>query len=1206
MMKKILTTILTLAMFFSISPVKALPSEETKIIGFGLSSGEFLAPKGVAIDEDGNIYLLDSGNYRVQVFDNNGNFKFMFGGKGNEPFQFMQPAGIAVKNGKVYITDGYADIPASNKVVVYDTNGKFLFTFGERGGEDGNLTTPTGIAVDEQKYIYVCDIGNKRIEKFTETGRFIKTLGGNIVDSPMGINLKNGKIYVTDWKDNKVFVLSSQGTKIKEFSYEGLDIPTGVATDDNENIYVVDSGLNACIFKFNKDGKFLKQIGRYGVGHGEFFSPYGIAIYKDLVIISDQDGSRVEALTKEGNFLWEIRSPFFRKEAVNLPSDMTVKDNIYIADSLNWRILVLNKQGEFVNEIKEIQGIPQWMTVSKKMFDRIDMPFVKYPVFIKVLKNGNLLIGDYGKSEVIPDEFGKITFFPYFRFLIIDADGNYKSSFGDPNRCPSVDGMDIDEVKNEIYAVFRSEIFVFDFKGNLSRKMNLDDPRFGFIQDIYITEANFIASFYPSGKVAEFTRDGKLLQTISSFGTEPGKTSYPHGLTLDSSGNLYIADSGNARVQIFDKYENLKEYFGARGTRTGEFIHPIKISLTEEEIFVLDDYTGKITVFERETKKLVRTLCETSIKEGKLLFPVAVAATSTKEIIVLDGYLGLIHKFDQDGTPLFKFSTEIDITQRFSSSPLFNYNGKIAIDENDNIYVTAPYNDFVYIFDKFGNMVNGISCAIFGMQTPFGIFIGKDKIYVTDASLSSIFVFDKKFTKLMFSFGNLGTETGELNSPWGVSADTEGNIYIADSGNLEVKIFDSTGNFIKEVPIEVDYREPPFTPTDIFYYEGYLYVLDSYNHKIILMNKKGETVATFGQKGGPAMDFFNFNGIEFYKNDYGKFLYPLGIFVRDKKIYLADTSNFRVQIISLDTFFDITPPEISVNSVPPKFINKNYLDFTFKVNDDKTQEDKIGIYIDINGNGFNKISGGDTLRLKNLSEGPYRIFAKAIDLSGNESNLIKIEFIVDLTSPQINLNFPEITENEKVKLNGSISDSLSGVKELKIKGNSLKIENNGSFSTDLNLNPGLNEILFEATDFADNKTLKSANIYRKVTMVLKVGQNKFTVNGVEEPLDASPIIKNGRTLVPMRVIIEALGGTVIWEDSNKKITILLKDEKIELWVGKNIAVINGVMKLIDYLNPDIVPEIINGRTMLPVRFVATNLGFNMQWDNATKTITINN
>ena len=1204
-MKKFLTTILILVIFFPISPIKALPSEETKIIGFGLSSGEFLAPKGVAIDENGNIYVLDSGNYRIQVFDNNGNFKFMFGGKGNEPFQFMQPAGIAVKNGKVYITDGYADIPTSNKVVVYDTNGKFLFTFGERGGEEGNLTAPTGIAIDEQKYIYVCDIGNKRIEKFTETGRFIKILGENIVDSPMGINVKNGKIYVTDWKSSKIFIFSSQGSKIKEFSYEGLDIPTGIAVDDDENIYVVDSGLNAYILKFNKEGKFLKQIGSYGVGHCEFLSPYGIAIFKDLMIVTDQDGSRVETITKEGSFLWEIRSPFFRKEAVNLPSDMTVKDNIYIADSLNWRILVLNKQGEFVKEVKDINGIPVWMTKAKKIFDRIDMPFIKYPIFIKTLNNGDFLVGDFGKSQVLSDESGRPSLFPYFRFLIIDSDRNFKKSFGDPDKCPVVDGMDIDEAKNEIYAAFRSEIFVFNFTGNFLRKINLTSYNFGFVQDIYLNGESFLASFYPSGKVAEFSRDGKLIEIISSFGTEPGKTSYPHQIISDENNNIYITDSGNARIQIFDKYRNLKDYFGTRGTRMGEFIHPVRISLTEKEIFVLDDYTGKITVFERETKKPTQTLCETGMKEGKLLFPVAVASTSTKEVIVLDGYLGLIHKFDQDGTPLFKFGTDIDITQRFSSTPLFNYNGKIAIDENDNIYVTVPYTDFIYIFDKFGNTVDGIPCETFGMQTPFGLFIGKDRIYVTDASLSSIFVFDKKFTGLLFSFGNLGTETGQLNSPWGITEDTEGNIYIADSGNLEVKIFDSFGKFIKEIPIKCDYKEPPFTPTDIFFYEGYLYVLDSYNHQIILMNKKGKIVATFGKKGGPATDFSGFKGIEFYNKDYGEFLYPLGIFVRDKKIYLADTSNFRVQIIPLDIFFDIIPPEISVKSIPSKFINKDSFEFIFKVSDNKSQEDKISIYIDINGNGFNKIIG-NTLQLKNLNEGPYRIFAKAADPAGNESDTIKIEFVVDFTPPQININFPDVTENEKIKLNGNVSDSISGVKELKIKSNSLKIENNGSFSTDLNLNPGLNEISVEATDLAGNKTSKTANIYRKVTIILKVGQNKFTVNGVEGSLDAPPIIKNERTLVPIRAIVEALGGTIIWKDSEKKVTILLKDKKIELWIGKNMAVANGVMKLIDYLNPNIAPEIINGRTMIPLRFVAENLGFNVQWEEATKTITIKN
>jgi hypothetical protein len=185
-------------------------------------------------------------------------------------------------------------------------------------------------------------------------------------------------------------------------------------------------------------------------------------------------------------------------------------------------------------------------------------------------------------------------------------------------------------------------------------------------------------------------------------------------------------------------------------------------------------------------------------------------------------------------------------------------------------------------------------------------------------------------------------------------------------------------------------------------------------------------------------------------------LYPLGIFVRDKKIYVADTSNSRVQVIPLSIFFDIIPPKISVQNSPERFINENSFNITFKVSDDSTPQDKINIYININGNGFNKISGGDTLRLINLSEGPCRIFAKAVDPAGNESDSIKIEFVVDLTSPQINLNFPEITENKKVKLNGSISDGLSGVKEAKINGNTVKIENNSSFSADLNLNPGLN------------------------------------------------------------------------------------------------------------------------------------------------------
>jgi len=61
---------------------------------------------------------------------------------------------------------------------------------------------------------------------------------------------------------------------------------------------------------------------------------------------------------------------------------------------------------------------------------------------------------------------------------------------------------------------------------------------------------------------------------------------------------------------------------------------------------------------------------------------------------------------------------------------------------------------------------------------------------------------------------------------------------------------------------------------------------------------------------------------------------------------------------------------------------------------------------------------------------------------------------------------------------------------------------------------------------------------------------------------------------------------------------------IELWIGKSIAKVNGINTPIDSTNSKVVPEIINSRTMLPLRFVTENLGCDVKWDDATKTITI--
>jgi outer membrane protein assembly factor BamB len=125
-----------------------------------------------------------------------------------------------------------------------------------------------------------------------------------------------------------------------------------------------------------------------------------------------------------------------------------------------------------------------------------------------------------------------------------------------------------------------------------------------------------------------------------------------------------------------------------------------------------------------------------------------------------------------------------------------------------------------------------------------------------------------------------------------------------------------------------------------------------------------------------------------------------------------------------------------------------------------------------------------------------------------------------------------------------------------------------------------------------------------ITIILQIGNNSFTVNGVSNTLDSPPVIKNSRTLLPIRALIESLGGTVGWDATEKKVSVSLGSKTIELWIGKSIANVNGIDTPIDATNSKVVPEIINSRTMLPLRFVTENLGCNVQWDGTTKTITI--
>ena len=116
---------------------------------------------------------------------------------------------------------------------------------------------------------------------------------------------------------------------------------------------------------------------------------------------------------------------------------------------------------------------------------------------------------------------------------------------------------------------------------------------------------------------------------------------------------------------------------------------------------------------------------------------------------------------------------------------------------------------------------------------------------------------------------------------------------------------------------------------------------------------------------------------------------------------------------------------------------------------------------------------------------------------------------------------------------------------------------------------------------------------------MTIGDMNGYVNGVAKPLDAAPIIRQNRTMLPVRFVAENLGAEVAWDGATSTATLTSGTTEIKITIGATTATVNGEEKPLD------APAFIeNSRTYLPVRFVAEALGATVAWDGATSTATI--
>ena len=295
----------------------------------GVAPGQFRTPDGIAVDLRGHVYVADRENNRIQKFDRTGRLLAIWGRNGGDgsfgtaPGEFNGPYAVATDGeGNVYVLDS-----RNNRVQKLAASGRFIGMWGRNGGDGsfgsapGEFADPRGIEVDRRGLVYVSDHGNHRIQVFTVDGRLLDVWGRNGGDGSAGTGPgefdqprsastdRAGNVYVVEKTNHRVQKLTPRGQPVARWGKNGgagggdaaigsgpgeFNLPYDGAVDSRGQLYVVDTS-NTRLQVLDTNGAFRRMWGGPGVGPGQFHDPYQVAIdCRDDVYITDEDNSRVQ------------------------------------------------------------------------------------------------------------------------------------------------------------------------------------------------------------------------------------------------------------------------------------------------------------------------------------------------------------------------------------------------------------------------------------------------------------------------------------------------------------------------------------------------------------------------------------------------------------------------------------------------------------------------------------------------------------------------------------------------------------------------------------------------------------------------------------------------------------------------------------------------------------------------------------------------
>jgi DNA-binding beta-propeller fold protein YncE len=262
-------------------------------------------------------------------------------------------------------------------------------------------------------------------------------------------------------------------------------------------------------------------------------------------------------------------------------------------------------------------------------------------------------------------------------------------------------------------------------------------------------------------------------------GSEDGQFDRPHGIAVDSSGNVYVADTWNARIQKFNssgsfiaEWPNYGPCYGVAVDSSGDVY---VVNTFQNMIWKFDSSGGFITRWGRP-----------GTANGQFRNPYGVAVDSSGNVYVADTNNHRIQKFDSGGAFITKLGNS------GYGDGQFRYPWDVAVDTSGNVYVVDTYNHRIQKFDSSGNFLTkwgSIGIEDGQLLWPRGLAVDSSgNVYVADTYNHRIQKFDSNgffITKL----GDPGLEDGQFSSPSGLTVDSSGNVYVDDTYNYRIQKF---------------------------------------------------------------------------------------------------------------------------------------------------------------------------------------------------------------------------------------------------------------------------------------------------------------------------------------------------------------------------------------------------------------------------------